>query len=62
MSDLVANVDMIVHNAWKVNFNQALVSYEDHIRELVVSLTGASKVLSSLELCLFPLCHLLRIG
>ena len=32
MSDLVANVDIIVHNAWKVDFNQALVSFEDHIR------------------------------
>ena len=30
--DLVDNVDIFVHNAWKVDFNQQLQSFEDHIR------------------------------
>lgn len=32
MSELIENVDMIVHNAWKVDFNQTLASFEDHLR------------------------------
>ena len=32
MAELIENVDIIVHNAWKVDFNQTLASFEDHIR------------------------------
>ena len=32
MSALKASVDVIVHNAWKVEFNQTLASFEDHLR------------------------------
>ena len=32
LSALKVKVDVIVHNAWKVDFNQSLTSFEDHIR------------------------------
>lgn len=31
-TQLVESTDMIIHNAWSVNFNQALLSFEPHIR------------------------------
>ena len=30
-STMLANVDIIVHNAWKVDFNQTLPSFENHL-------------------------------
>ena len=47
MTVLKDSVDVIVHNAWKVDFNQALASFEDHLRGtrsfIDWSITGAKQ-------------------
>ena len=46
LSDLKTNIDLIVHNAWKVDFNVTLGSFEDeHIRALrsVIDLSYAGE-------------------